>query len=50
MLAFIYDNPSFNPAEVYYFFCVFVVEKNENKQKEVWLVQFLLLRSACLLV
>ena len=30
------DDPSSNPAEVYSFSVKFVFEKNENKQKEVW--------------
>ena len=28
------DDPSSNPADAYSFFCKFVFEKNENKQKE----------------
>ena len=34
VLAFYSDYPISNPAELYIFFCKFVFEKNENKQKE----------------
>ena len=34
VLAFYSDDPSSNPAEVYSFSVQFVLEKNENKQRE----------------
>ena len=34
VLGFYSDDPSSNPADVYSFSVKFVLEKNENKQKE----------------
>ena len=34
VIAFYSDNPSSNPTEAYSFSVQFVLEKNENKQKE----------------
>ena len=34
VLAFYSDNPSSNPSDTYSFFCKFVFQKKENKQKE----------------
>ena len=34
VLAFYLDNPSLNAAEVYSFYSLKLLEKNENKQKE----------------
>lgn len=41
VLAFCSDNPSLSSAKIYNFSVKFVVEKKENKQKEIGLAPFL---------
>ena len=41
LLAFKFDGPSSNPADLFSFSVKFVCEKNENKQKEAGIGPFL---------
>ena len=50
VFVFYSDDPSLNPADAYSFSVQFVIETNENKQKEAGLAHFLNKKQDCVLL